>query len=60
VTRELVTQTISEEMTKLKERVGAARFDAGKFGLARQLFGQMTTSSEFPEFLTLRAYDYLD
>src|SRR5216684_139450 len=31
VTRELVTQTIAEELAKQKERFGAARFDSGKF-----------------------------
>src|SRR5436190_5279050 len=60
VTRGLVTQAIGEEMTKLRERLGAARFEAGKFGLASQLFEQMMTGGEFPEFLTLVAYDYLD
>jgi malate synthase len=60
VTRELVMQTIDEEMSKLKERVGAAHFEARQFTLAAQLFGQMTTSTDFPEFLTLRAYEYLD
>ena len=60
VTRELVTQTIGDEMTKLKDRVGAARFDASQFVRAAQLFEQMTTGADFPEFLTLRAYEYLD
>src|SRR5256885_4632435 len=34
VTRELVTQTIGEEMNKLKERAGAAQIDANQFGPA--------------------------
>jgi malate synthase len=60
VSRELVTQTIAEELAKLREHIGAGRFDAGKFDVASQLFAQMMTSGEFPEFLTLGAYDYLD
>src|SRR2546421_4006820 len=38
VSRELVTQTIAEELAKLKEHFGAGRFDSGKFGLASKLF----------------------
>ena len=60
VSRELVTQTIAEELAKLRDHVGAARFDAGKFDVAAKLFEQMMTDGEFPEFLTLGAYDYLD
>src|SRR6185437_14470288 len=58
VTRELVLQTISEELFKLKQHFGTERFDSGKFGLASQLFEQMMTGGEFPEFMTLVAYSY--
>jgi malate synthase len=60
VDRELVTQTIAQELAKLKEHLGAARFDSGKFGLASQLFEHMITGGEFPEFMTLGAYGHLD
>jgi malate synthase len=60
VTRELVLQTISEELFKLKQHIGTERFDSGKFGLASQLFEQMMTGGEFPEFMTLVAYSYLN
>src|SRR6266852_3434215 len=43
VSRELVTQTIAEELAKQKERFGAARFDSGKFVAASKLFEQMMT-----------------
>jgi malate synthase len=59
VTRELVTQTIAEELAKEKERFGAARFDSGKFAAASKLFEQMMTGSEFPDFMTLAAYGQL-
>jgi malate synthase len=36
------------------------RFDGGAFALAARLFEQMMTGTEFPEFLTLVAYDYID
>jgi len=32
----------------------------GKFELAAELFGQLMTGAEFPEFLTLLAYEHLE
>jgi hypothetical protein len=40
--------------------IGAERFDAGKFDVASRLFEQMMTSGDFPDFLTLTAYELLD
>jgi malate synthase len=60
VTRQLVTQTIAGELAGQKERFGAARFESGKFALAAQLFEQMMTGGDFPEFMTLAAYNYID
>ena len=34
--------------------------DIGKFDLAARLFNQLMTGSDFPEFLTLVAYEHLD
>ena len=60
VTAELVKQVIADELGKMKERAGAARFEAGKYQLAADLFGKMMLSGEFNEFLTLPAYEFLD
>ena len=60
VTAELVRHTMADELGKLREQLGPARFDSGKFDLASKLFDQMMTGTEFPEFLTSVAYDYLD
>jgi malate synthase len=59
ITPDLVRRTISEELDKLRQRLGEARFNSGKFDLAGRLFGQMMTSSEFADFMPLMAYDYL-
>jgi len=59
ITRELVMQTLKEELEKLKSMLGAARFQSGKFELAAQLFETMMTSPNFDEFLTLSAYEYV-
>jgi len=59
ITKELVDATIREELVKLKEMLGEDRFRNGKFELATQLYQQMMTSSQFEEFLTLKAYRYV-
>ena len=55
VTPELVRRLTDEVLEKLK-----AKAPGGRFADAGRLFEQMMTSAEFPEFLTLVAYDYLD
>jgi malate synthase len=60
VTRELVGHTIAEEVSSLRQHLGDGPFDSSKFPLAAQLFEQMMTAEEFPEFLTLVAYQYLN
>ena len=59
VTKELFRQVLSEELTKIKEEIGADRFAKGKFETARDLFDRMTTDEEFAEFLTLPGYEEL-
>jgi len=51
VTQALVEGIVAQE---LKEKQG------GKFALAAELFAQLMTGTEFPEFLTLTAYDHLE
>jgi malate synthase len=55
-----VTSAIPRVLEKTRERVGAARFAEGHFPEAARLFDQMTRSEEFPEFLTLAAYEHID
>jgi malate synthase len=60
ITRELVRQTIADQLTHIRNTVGAARYDSGKFPQAANLFEQMMFSDQCPEFLTLAAYDSID
>jgi malate synthase len=60
VTPQLVQRTFEEEMAKMPERVGLESFAKGKFQLGAQIFEAMMLSEEFPEFLTIPAYKYLD
>jgi malate synthase len=60
VTVALVRATMREELDRLREALGPARFDGGHFAEAAGLFEQMMTATDFTEFLTLAAYDHID
>jgi malate synthase len=60
VTRDLVRDTLSRELERLRAAVGPERFDAGRFGEARQLFERVALDDDFPEFSTVPAYELLD
>jgi malate synthase len=60
VTMELVRQSIAEELEKLRTNLGTERFDAMGFKQAAEIYEGMMTSRDFPEFLTLVAYQYID
>jgi malate synthase len=55
VTPGLVRQTIREQAATLRGDIGGATLDR-----AAQIYEDMMTSPDFPEFLTLVAYDYID
>jgi malate synthase len=55
-----VVSAIPKVLDRLRQQLGAARFDKGRFDLAARLFEDMTTAAEFPEFLTLAAYEHID
>ena len=56
----LVHRTIPQQLEKIRGLLGAARFDSGNFERAAKLFGEMSVTEEFPEFLTIPAYEFLD
>ena len=56
----LVSKTIAQQLDKIRGLIGTARFDAGSFELASKLFEKVSVSDDFPEFLTLPAYEFLD
>ena len=53
-----ITQAIVEAI--VAEETEKKNLQGGKFDLAAQLFTDMMTGTEFPEFLTLIAYDHLE
>jgi malate synthase len=56
VTRKLVEQVIEEEMGKIREARGDA-FASGRWDDARALFTEMALADEYPDFLTVPAYE---
>ncbi len=57
VTRELVTRVADEELEGILAEEGA---DADRVRQAHALFAQVALAEEFPDFLTLPAYDLID
>jgi malate synthase len=60
VTLELVRQLTREELARIRGERGEARFAAGHFSEATQLFDELVASQKLDEFLTLKAYDRLE
>lgn len=60
VTRELVHELVIEEMEKIQQAFGEDLFARGRFDEARHLFETVALSDDFPEFLTLKAYELID
>ena len=59
VTPSLVERLTAEEFSRVREEIGAKRFDGGRFHEARELFLRVAMSDELEEFLTLPAYQIL-
>jgi len=59
VTRELVREVLDEEMRRIHAEVGDEVWEKGRPEETRAVFEHVALSDEFPEFLTLRAYELL-
>jgi malate synthase len=61
VTPELVKQLETEELEKIREEIGDDEWfeKEGRPDLSREIFEEVALADDFPEFLTLPAYDYL-
>jgi malate synthase len=60
LTREHFDLVVTEEMQRVHGEVGDARFQGGRFPMARDLFVRLSTAPTFEDFLTIPAYDLLD
>lgn len=60
VTPALFETVLKDEMAKVREALGGASYDAGRFPEAIKLFSDMSLASTCAEFLTLPAYELID
>jgi malate synthase len=60
ITAELSTAILDEELARIRAALGEAQYGRSQFERARKVFGEIITSGEFVQFLTLPAYQYLD
>ena len=58
-TAERVREVCDEELVKIRALLGADAFDRGRFDEARGLFERVALGPDFPEFLTIPAYELL-
>lgn len=59
VTKALFRQMLAEELEVVKQELGDARYDGGRFEEAARLMEQITTSDDLIDFLTLPGYRLL-
>src|SRR5918999_1024081 len=59
-TRERVVQVLEEEMAAIRAEVGEEVWEKGRPEETRRVFEVVALGEEFPEFLTLPAYELLD
>jgi len=60
VTMEVVRRAIAEGLENLRTQLGPAQYDSMGFEKAAEIYEGMMTSTDFPEFLTSVAYNYID
>jgi malate synthase len=58
--REHVRKVLDEEMAKIRADVGDEVWEKGRPEETREIFERVALSDEFPDFLTLPAYEYID
>src|SRR5919112_4446521 len=58
--REHVRKVLDEEMEKIRAEVGDETWQKGRPEETRAIFERVALSDDFPEFLTLPAYEYID
>jgi malate synthase len=59
VSREHVMEVLDQEMAKIREEVGDEVWEKGRPEDTREVFERVALGEDFPEFLTLPAYDKL-
>jgi malate synthase len=59
VTKQMVSELLDDEMSKLREVLGGELYDSGRFPEAIEIFKSLSEADELMPFLTLPAYKLL-
>jgi malate synthase len=59
VIREVFDDLLAHELSEIERELGPGAFATGSFDTAARLFADMAQKTEFDDFLTVPAYDYL-
>ncbi len=60
ITADLIQELMADEFHKITASAGPEKFYTRRFATAGELFEEMIMDDRFNEFLTLRAYDFVD
>lgn len=60
ITPEVVTKIADVETDAIRAEIGHAAYETGRYDEARDLFEQVSLAVDFPDFLTLPAYEILE
>ncbi len=60
VTAETIHEIAVKELARMRREFGDDNYENGRFEEARKLLEEVAISSDFPEFLTLPAYELID
>ncbi len=60
VTESLVRRVADEELEAIRADIGTDAFESGRFDEAAELFERVALDRDFPDFLTLPAYELID
>jgi malate synthase len=60
ITPALVRKIAADEADKIRSEIGHEAYEVGRFEDARELFEMVSLDTDFPDFLTLPAYEILE
>ncbi len=60
ITTALYDEILGRELNRIEHEVGPVRFSKGHFERAAKLFSDMSRNRQFPDFLTLPAYELIN
>lgn len=60
ITVSLFDEVMEEEVAKIQEAAGEAKYSSGRYADACELFASLTLQNDFAEFLTLPGYQHLN